>query len=155
MASLTENLDPANLPLLNGKLTQLRRRREHLEAELRNVRIETGGTDEEEIRKWARKLIALFAETVDGRRDFQARQIVGTYIEKIVVTPETREGEIHLNPVAYGELDLATLERNGVRVRQGLESDPVGYPGEAASDAPCINENATGCYAGDVVVVCT
>ncbi|HOJ56579.1 MAG TPA: recombinase family protein [Phycisphaerae bacterium] len=148
VASLTENLDPANLALLNSKLTQLRRRREHLEAELRNLRLETGGTDEEEIRRWARKRIAVFAETMDGRRDFQARQIVATYIEKIIVTPETREGEIHLNPVAYGELDLATLERNGVRACDEPEDERIACSDEASNDAPSVNENATGSYAG-------
>ncbi len=154
VASLTENLDPANLALLNSKLTQLRRRREHLEAELRNLRLETGGTDEEEIRRWARKRIAMFAETMDGRRDFQARQIVATYIEKIIVTPETREGEIHLNPLAYGELDLATLRRNGVRACDEPEDERIACPDEASNDAPSVNENATGSYAGggDVVI---
>ena len=74
VAALTGNLDPANLALLNARLTQLRTRREHLEAELRTARLDERELDADQLRQWAYEQAEGLAAIIDGKRDPHLRR---------------------------------------------------------------------------------
>jgi len=123
VAALTASIDPANLPLLNDKLTQLRLRKEHLEQELaagaayaasgerpillRKAHLEQElaaaklagpSRDERTIRQWAKRQLAGLADALNGRRDDEARRVLGSYVERITLWPSTKRGEMALHP---------------------------------------------------------
>jgi site-specific DNA recombinase len=94
---LTTNLDPANLALLNGRLTQLRKQKESLDAELRAMNLEQSAVKPESLRQWARKKMHLLSRATAGKRDEMTRQMIAAFVEKIVIYPKTRTGEVILN----------------------------------------------------------
>jgi hypothetical protein len=98
VAALTASIDPANLALLNDKLTQLRLRKEHLEQELAAARLTGPSRDERTIRQWAKRQLAGLADALSGRRDDEARRAVGSYVERITLWPSTKRGEMALHP---------------------------------------------------------
>ncbi len=98
VAALTANIDPANLALLNDKLTQLRLRKEHLEQELAAARLAGPSRDERTIRQWAKRRLAGLAEALNGRRDDEARRVLGSYVDRITLWPSTKRGEMALHP---------------------------------------------------------
>ncbi len=98
VAALTASIDPANLALLNDKLTQLRLRKEHLEQELAAARLAGPSRDERTIRQWAKRQLAGLADALNGRRDDEARRVLGSYVERITVWPSTKRGEMALHP---------------------------------------------------------
>jgi hypothetical protein len=89
--AITANIDPANLMLLNDRLTQLRRRKEHLQRELRAARTAARGVDTKGLRKWAAERITGVADAMAGRRNEQVRRVIATYIDQIMVYPTTKE----------------------------------------------------------------
>ena len=95
--ALMTGLDPANLPMINDQLTQLRRRKEHLQAELRAARAASRGTDEPALRKWAAERITGLTDAVAGRRNERVRRVIASYIDEIVVYPTERRGVMRLN----------------------------------------------------------
>ncbi len=98
VAALTASIDPANLALLNDKLTQLRLRKEHLEQELAAARLAGPSRDERVIRQWAKRQLAGLADALNGRRDDEARRVLGSYVERITLWPSTKRGEMALHP---------------------------------------------------------
>jgi hypothetical protein len=98
VAALTASIDPANLALLNDKLTQLRLRKEHLEQELAAARLAGPSRDERTIRQWAKRQLAGLADALNGRRDDEARRVLGSYVERITVWPSTKRGDMALHP---------------------------------------------------------
>ncbi len=98
VAALTASIDPANLALLNDKLTQLRLRKEHLEQELAAARLASPSRDERTIRQWAKRQLAGLADALNGRRDDEARRVLGSYVERITLWPSTKRGEMALHP---------------------------------------------------------
>jgi len=54
VTALTMSIDPANMAMLNDRLTQLRLRKDALEEELRMARRSRGDHDPAELRHWAR-----------------------------------------------------------------------------------------------------
>jgi len=95
--ALMTGLDPANLPMINDQFTQLRRRKEHLQAELRAARAASRGTDDRALRKWAAERITGLADAVAGRRNERVRRVIASYIDEIVVYPTERRGVMRLN----------------------------------------------------------
>ncbi|MBM4017154.1 MAG: hypothetical protein FJ288_02315 [Planctomycetes bacterium] len=100
--ALTMNIDPANLTLLNDRLTLLRRRKEHLCDALRQANASNPQFDEGALRRWAVERIQGLADALDGRRDEKMRQVVAAYVDRIVATPSTKTGYLALTPAAYG-----------------------------------------------------
>ncbi|KAB2937987.1 MAG: hypothetical protein F9K17_15870 [Phycisphaerae bacterium] len=90
-------IDPANLPLLNERLTQLRRRKEHLQAELRAAKAAARDHDEKGLRRWARERIAGLAEAAAGHRNEYVRRVLATYVDEIVIDPVTKTGVMRVN----------------------------------------------------------
>jgi len=101
VAALTASIDPANLSMLNDKLTQLRLRKEHLERELRAARLASPSRDARSVRQWARQQLVGLADALDGRRDDETRRVLGSYVERITLWPSTKRGEMALNPAAW------------------------------------------------------
>jgi site-specific DNA recombinase len=102
VAALAMNIDPANLPMLNDRLTQLRLRKETLEEELRVARRASTEHDAGTLRRWARAQLAGLQAATDGVRNDRTREVIGTYVDRIVVWPSQKRGEMHLNPAARG-----------------------------------------------------
>jgi len=98
VAALTASIDPANLALLNDKLTQLRLRKEHLEQELAAAKLAGPSRDERVIRQWAKRQLVGLADALNGRRDDEARRVVGSYVERITLWPSAKRGEMALHP---------------------------------------------------------
>jgi len=69
VTALTTNIDPANLSVLNGRLTELRKRKEQLEGGLRSAERAHARTDKKKLRQWALERISGPADVLDGRRD--------------------------------------------------------------------------------------
>ena len=97
---LTTNIDPANLPLLNDRLTQLRKRKESLERALRGNAHARNGWDQSALRKWARAQLAGLHEVMAGTRNDRTREVIATYVDRIIVWPSQKRGEMLLNPGA-------------------------------------------------------
>ena len=97
VAALTASIDPANLALLNDRLTQLRLHEEHLEQELAAAKLAGHGRDEGEIRRWAERQLAGLADALDGRRDDETRRVLGSYVDRITLWPSTKRGEMELS----------------------------------------------------------
>ncbi len=100
VTALTTHIDPANLALLNDRLTQLRLRKECLERELRAARQSNGNNDVRSLRQWARAQIADLWAALAGTRNDRTRDVIGTYVERITVWPSQKRGEMALNPAA-------------------------------------------------------
>jgi len=98
VTALTMNTDPANLSMLNDRLTQLRLRKEALEEELRVVRRAASDHDVGALRKWARTQLTNLRAAMDGVRSDETREVIGAYVDRIVVWPSERRGEMVLNP---------------------------------------------------------
>ncbi|HRX83500.1 MAG TPA: recombinase family protein [Phycisphaerae bacterium] len=100
VTALTMNIDPANLAMLNDRLTQLRLRKECLEQELHAAKRSTARDDATSLRKWAEKQLANLQAAMGGKRNDQTRAVIGTYIDRITVWPTQKRGEMVLNPGA-------------------------------------------------------
>ncbi len=92
------SIDPANLPLLNKRLTQLRQRKDHLQAELRAARTAARDHDGKGLRRWAQERIGGLAAALAGRRNEQVRRVLTSYVEEIVIYPSTKKGVMRINP---------------------------------------------------------
>jgi len=100
VSALTMNIDPANLAMLNDRLTQLRLRKKCLEQELRTARQSSTKQDAPAMQKWARAQLAGLQAAMDGTRNDRTRDVVGTYVDRITVWPSQKRGELALNPSA-------------------------------------------------------
>ncbi len=100
VAALTMNLDPANLTLLNERLTQLRLRKECLEHELRAARQSSRGHDAGALREWAREQLAGLQDAMAGTRNDRTRDVIATYVDRITIWPSEKRGELVLNAAA-------------------------------------------------------
>jgi len=100
VTALTMNIDPANLEMLNDRLTQLRLRKECLEQELHAAKRSTANQDATALRKWAGKQLTNLHAAMAGKRNDQTRAVIGTYIDRITVWPTQKRGEMVLNPGA-------------------------------------------------------
>jgi DNA invertase Pin-like site-specific DNA recombinase len=105
VAALTSSLDPANLAMLNDRLTQLRKRREYLEADLRTARLDERCLDADHMRQWAYEQAECLADMVKGRRDPKMRRVIASYVDEIRIFPETKTGELVVNAAACGLID--------------------------------------------------
>ena len=101
VTALTMQIDPANLVLLNDRLTQLRLRKECLENELRVARQSNGNRDPGTMRSWARAQLTGLQAAIDGTRNDVTRNVLGTYVDRITVWPSKKRGEMRLNPAAH------------------------------------------------------
>jgi site-specific DNA recombinase len=98
VAALAMSLDPANLALLNDRLTQLRLRKEALEEELREARRATAGDqDIASMREWAKTQLAGLRDAMNGVRNDYTRNVIASYVERIVVWPSQKRGQMLLN----------------------------------------------------------
>lgn len=100
VTALVANIDPANLSLLNDRLTQLRKRKEALEDELRSAQRSSDPCDVAGLRKWARAQMAGLHDAMAGTRNDRIRDVIGTYVERITVWPSQKRGEMLLNAAA-------------------------------------------------------
>ena len=100
VTALTMSIDPANMAMLNDRLTQLRLRKDALEEELRMARRSRGDHDPAELRHWARSQLTGLRAAMDGVRTDATREVIATYVNKIVVWPSRKRGEMHLNPAS-------------------------------------------------------
>ncbi|MEN6385900.1 MAG: recombinase family protein, partial [Phycisphaerales bacterium] len=96
--AIVGTIDPANLPMLNDRLTQLRLRKEYLQNEENMTKNENQTIDKESIRKWAKDMIVGLENAIEGQRDEAIRKIMSRYIEKIKIWPSNKTGELILNP---------------------------------------------------------
>ena len=101
VTALTMHIDPANLPLLNDRLTKLRLKKECLERELRAVRQSESNHDAPALRRWARTQLTGLRDAMGGLRNDQTRNVIGTYVERIIIWPTKKRGEMQLNPAAH------------------------------------------------------
>ena len=85
MNALLTGLDPANLPLINDRLTQLRQRKEQLQRELRAAMTVGRQFDESALRRWATERITGLADAIDGRRNERVRRVLTSYVDEIIV----------------------------------------------------------------------
>lgn len=99
--AITLSIDPANLPLLDERLTQLRQRKENLERELDTASRSSRRFDEREVRQWAEDRIAGLADAMEGRRDEKVRQVLASYVEQITISPADKSGVMALAPAAF------------------------------------------------------
>jgi DNA invertase Pin-like site-specific DNA recombinase len=100
VSALTMNIDPANLVMLNDRMTQMRLRKNALEEELRMAKRSQGDHDPAELRRWAKSQLTGLRAAMDGVRDDATREVIATYVNKIVVWPSKKRGEMWLNPNA-------------------------------------------------------
>ena len=100
--ALLTGLDPANLPLVNDRLTQLRRRKEQLQRERRVAKTASRPFDELAIRRWATERISGLADAIDGRRNEHVRRVLTSYVDEIVIWPSTKTGILRVNAFAAG-----------------------------------------------------
>ena len=100
VTALTMHIDPANLGLLNDRLTQLRLRKECLEHELQAARRSKANPDVGALRTWARAQLAGLHDAMAGMRNDRTRDVIATYVDRITVWPSQRRGELRLNPAA-------------------------------------------------------
>ena len=101
VTALAMHIDPANLVMLNDRLTQLRLRKESLEQELRTVRQSSSNQDAASLRKWARAQLAGLQAAMNGTRNDRTRDVIATYVDRITVWPSKKRGEMVLNPAAH------------------------------------------------------
>jgi len=101
VTALTMNIDPANLSLLNERMTQLRLRKERLEGELQVASQPADDHREQALRKWAREKLGGLQAAILGRRDDEARNAIAAYVDHIKVWPSEKRGELVLNPAAH------------------------------------------------------
>lgn len=123
VTALTMNIDPANLPLLNDRLTQLRLRKECLERELHVARQEKSHPDVGTLRTWARNQLAGLHDAMAGTRNDRTRDVIGAYVDRITVWPSQRRGEMRLNPAA------APLWKQHDRPEGRSRGNPIGATG--------------------------
>ena len=57
--------------------------------------------DEAVLRQWVRDRIAGLADAMNGRRNAKVRDVLASYVERIVITPVTKRGIVAVNAVAY------------------------------------------------------
>ncbi len=100
--ALLSGLVPANLPLVNDRLTQLRHRRERLQRERRAAATVSRPFDELAIRRWATERIAGLAGAIDGRRNEHVRRVLTSYVDEIVIWPSTKTGLLRVSALAPG-----------------------------------------------------
>ena len=98
VTALTMNIDPANLAMLNDRLTQLRIRKDALEDELRMAMDVRADHNPAALRRWARAKLTGLQAAMDGVRTDATREVIAAYVNKIVVWPSQKRGEMHLNP---------------------------------------------------------
>lgn len=122
--TLLTGLDPANLPLVNDRLSQLRRRREALLQQVRLSEAASAHMDEPALRRWARERLGLLADMAGGRRDEKARQALASYVDELVIDPGAKTGYLVVNA------NVAALGGNGGLVAAG------GGP-QKPRDPPC------------------
>ncbi len=133
--AITASIDPANLPLLNERLTQLRQRKEGLERELEMALSLDARPEEAALRRWARERIEGLADAMNGRRDAKVRDVLACYVERIVVTPSTKSGVLAVNTGACGKPTTSNpcgrkkndrpRERSCVKVIAGAGFEPA------------------------------
>lgn len=87
VTALTTHVDPANLALLNDRLTQFRLRKECLERELHLARQSKCSPDVGTLRTWARNQLAGLQEAMAGTRNDRTRDVIATYLDRITVWP--------------------------------------------------------------------
>jgi len=112
VAAVTSGLDPANLAMLNDRLTQLRKQREYLEAELRTARLDERRLDADQLRQWAYEQAECLADMVKGHRDPKMRRVIASYVDEIRIFPETKTGELVVNAGACGLIDPTGMPIN-------------------------------------------
>jgi site-specific DNA recombinase len=95
--SLVSGLDPANLPLINDKLTSLRRRKDFLQEQIRAVSATKLNFYEVAVRKWATERVSLLQDLLRGRRDEMARQAIASYVDEIVINPADKSATLAVN----------------------------------------------------------
>lgn len=100
VTAITMNIDPANLVLLNDRLTQLRKRKEALEAELRSAERPAATYDVAGLKKWAHDRLAGLQQAMVGTRNDRTRDVIATYVDRITIWPSEKRGEMRLNPAA-------------------------------------------------------
>ena len=100
VTALTMNIDPANLAMLNDRLTQLRLRKDALDEELRLAKRARSDHDPAELRRWARSQLTGLQAAMDGVRNDATREVIATYLDRIVVWPSQKRGEMVLNAAA-------------------------------------------------------
>ena len=101
--ALVAGVDPENVSLINGKLTSLRQRKEFLQQQVRMAEASSEGFDEKTLRRFAAERIGLLHEMMAGRRDEKARQVVASFIDEIVIEPETKTGYMAINAGFFAE----------------------------------------------------
>jgi hypothetical protein len=57
--------------------------------------------DEVVLRQWARDRMAVLADAMNGRRHAKVRDVLASYVERIVITPSTKRGIMAVNAAAY------------------------------------------------------
>ncbi len=100
VTAITASIDPANLAMLNDRLTTLRKRKEALEAELRSAERPTATYDVAGLKNWARDRLAGLQQAMAGARNDRTRNVIATYVERITIWPSEKRGEMLLNPAA-------------------------------------------------------
>ena len=111
--ALVTGLDPANVALINDKLSQLRRRKVYLQEQVRAAEAEGGTFDEKALRRFATERIGLLGEMLAGARNEKVRQVMASYVDEIVIEPETKTGYMVVNAGIFGgnQADSSGAER--------------------------------------------
>ncbi len=103
VTGLITHLDPANLALVNDKLTAFRKRKEYLQEQVRGAEATEASLDEKALRRFATERVGLLSEAMAGRRDEKVRQVMASYIDEIVIEPATKTGYLAINAGFFGD----------------------------------------------------
>ncbi len=128
--ALVSGVDPENVALINGKLTSLRQRKEFLQQQVRMAEASSEGFDEKALRRFATERIGLLHELMAGRRDEKARQVLASFVDEIVIEPETKTGYMAINAGFF-----ADGGPGGIDDQAGVGSEPAPAPAHARTSA--------------------
>ncbi len=128
ITALIAGVDPANVRLINTRLTQMRTRRERLEEQLRLAQAADAHFTGDNARRWAVEQLKIFAEVVRGRRDEKARQVLACFVDEIVIDAAAKTGTLVINPNALGLFPTEPGD-DGPDDGDGLDGPPGGDDG--------------------------
>ena len=138
VSAILANIAPANLPLLNDRLTQLRRRKEHLQNEVRASKAVARDNDEKGLRRWARERISALADAMAGRRNELVRRVLASYVDEILIYPSTKKGVMRVNhglAALVENVDVTPPVDGSGRPRKAKERPPGRSPVDTLAGA--------------------
>ena len=102
LRAILANISPANLEMLDDKLTELRLRKAGLERQLEAAKGKRKRGGAARLRSWAKEQFSRLAEALQGRCDEVSRRVLGAYIDSLTLTPSMKRACLVLSSAACG-----------------------------------------------------